>query len=128
MESPPSIELPPPQGLIPVPPGPSSLFLSPPSVDVEVQWMPVNSQSKPRSELLPAAGWTPAESTLEERIRQACQKTADVLAVIPHGPHKLTVRFLARSESHARVAADEVVRLPELQGYEISFEAKFRDP
>jgi hypothetical protein len=125
-QSPPSVELPPPNGLFP-PPAPPGVTPVPFTTGGDVQWMPVGARQELRPEVVPTSAWSPAGPSLEEQVRAACKGTAEVLAVQPTGPGRLTVRLNARTESHARVAADEVARLPALRGYEVAFEAKFGD-
>ena len=121
-----SVELPPPSGLLPSigPPGGMPVLLP---TAPDVQWQPVGARPQPQQDIVPTAGWTQAGPSLEDQIRTACKDVADVIAVRSTGPNRLTVRFAARTESHARVAADEVLRLPSLRGYEVAFEAKFGD-
>jgi hypothetical protein len=61
---------------------------------------------------------------LERMIRDACVRTATVLEVNETAPMKLVVKFVAKTESAAREAAQIVSSLAVLKPYAVDFEVR----
>ena len=61
---------------------------------------------------------------LERQIRSACIQTATVLEVNEMGPHKLVVKYVARTEAAARDAATAISQMPSLRPFTVDFEVR----
>jgi hypothetical protein len=61
---------------------------------------------------------------LSEAVRNACYGWATVHEVKHAAPGKLVIRLVAASEADAQAAVQAVSKIPQIQPYEVGFEAK----
>src|SRR5262249_5529746 len=86
----------------------------------------IRGETEPRGRTPPPPPKAAAKAppALKKRIEQACGRTARELAIAEDAPQSLSIRFAVRSQADAQKVTQQILQIPELVPYQVSFEVR----